>query len=196
MKILLTFFVLLFSSSVIAKDISNFQIEGMSIGDSLLDFYSDREIENNLVDLYSYKKDKTFIQTGFDVLDGFNLKTYEVVQVELKNNDKNYIIYGISGKLFSNYDKNIEACYKKQEEIAKELSSSILQNVEQTKPGIFNHSADPTGRSTIRYIYFFPSPNYTINIECYFWHEEMPYSSNLKVILSTSELNNWLRADN
>ena len=69
MKILLTFFVLLFSSSVIAKDISNFQIEGMSIGDSLLDFYSDREIENNLVDLYSYKKDKTFIQTGFDVFE-------------------------------------------------------------------------------------------------------------------------------
>ena len=46
MKILLTLFVLLFSSSVVAEDISDFEIEGMSIGDSSLDYFSNQEIEN------------------------------------------------------------------------------------------------------------------------------------------------------
>ena len=44
MKILLTLFVMFFSSSVFADDISDFEIEGMSIGDSLLDYMSEEEI--------------------------------------------------------------------------------------------------------------------------------------------------------
>ena len=44
MKILLTLFVLLFSSSVFADAISDFEIEGMSLGDSLLDYMSEEEI--------------------------------------------------------------------------------------------------------------------------------------------------------
>ena len=46
MKILFTLFVLFFSSSVFAEDISEFEIEGMSIGDSLLDFFSEEEINH------------------------------------------------------------------------------------------------------------------------------------------------------
>lgn len=44
MKAILTLFVLLFSSSVVADDISDYEIEGMSIGDSLTDYYSEKEI--------------------------------------------------------------------------------------------------------------------------------------------------------
>ena len=43
MKILLTLFFLFFSSSVVADDISEFQIEGISIGDSLLDYMSEND---------------------------------------------------------------------------------------------------------------------------------------------------------
>ena len=46
MKILLTLFVLLFSSSMFAEDISDFQIEGMSIGDTLLDYFNEEEINS------------------------------------------------------------------------------------------------------------------------------------------------------
>ena len=44
MKTFLTLFVLLFSSSVVADDISNFQIEGMSIGDSALDILVNKKL--------------------------------------------------------------------------------------------------------------------------------------------------------
>ena len=40
MKTPLTIFVLFFSSSLIADDISDFEIEGMSVGDSLLEIVS------------------------------------------------------------------------------------------------------------------------------------------------------------
>ena len=56
MKILLTLFVLLFSSSMFADDISDFQIEGMSIGDSALDFFSKVDIIKNSKSYYKNKK--------------------------------------------------------------------------------------------------------------------------------------------
>ena len=43
MKILLTLVVLFFSSLLPADEISDFQIEGMSLGDSVLDFFSEKE---------------------------------------------------------------------------------------------------------------------------------------------------------
>ena len=55
MKIILTLFIFSFSSSVFANNISDFQIEGMSIGDSLLDYFSEEKIKLE----FPYKK-KTF----------------------------------------------------------------------------------------------------------------------------------------
>ncbi len=52
MKILITLFVLLFSFPVFADDISDFQIEGMSIGDSLLDYMTVEEINNEIDFIY------------------------------------------------------------------------------------------------------------------------------------------------
>ena len=39
-----------------ADDIRDFEIEGISIGDSLLNYFSEEEIRNNVNDVYSYKK--------------------------------------------------------------------------------------------------------------------------------------------
>ena len=49
MKTLLTLFVLFFSSSVVAEDISDFEIEGISIEDSLLDYMSVEEIISEII---------------------------------------------------------------------------------------------------------------------------------------------------
>ena len=45
MKVLLTLFVLLFSTSVVAENISDFQIEGISLGDSALDYFEKKELK-------------------------------------------------------------------------------------------------------------------------------------------------------
>ena len=66
----------------LADDIQDFQIEGMSIGDSLLDYYSEEEINNATDESY---KDKLFI-TKTMWTKNYNL--YETVQLTYKGSDK------------------------------------------------------------------------------------------------------------
>ena len=61
MRVYLTILILIFfiQSWAKADDISDFEIEGMSVGDSLLKFYSEKLILKKLKideDLYNYKK--------------------------------------------------------------------------------------------------------------------------------------------
>ena len=59
-KFLTIIFLVLFSTNIsYAEDISDFQIEGISVGDSLLDHYSEREIiegSKGLKSTYTSKK--------------------------------------------------------------------------------------------------------------------------------------------
>ena len=77
MKKTLILFVLLsvsFSSHFSnAEDLSDFQIEGMSIGDSLLDYFSEREIKENIVHVYDYIENKKFTSVGFNKLQTFKI---------------------------------------------------------------------------------------------------------------------------
>ena len=111
MKTLLTLFVLFFSASVYADDISDFQIEGISIGDSALDFFSEKHIKRNEQDYY---KDKKFTLVE-NVKLSFEYTNYDIVNFNYKTDDKNYIIHNISGKI--DYDNNIDECLIKMDQI-------------------------------------------------------------------------------
>ena len=50
---------LLLITPSLADDIRDFQIEGMSIGDSVLDYFSEKQIKNNLRNWYKNKKYST-----------------------------------------------------------------------------------------------------------------------------------------
>ena len=199
MKKISTYLFLIFlshSSLSLANDISDFQIEGMSIGDSLLDYFSEEEIKKNINDVYSYKKDKTFVQAAFDIMDGFNFHKYEVVQIEFKKNDKYYIIDGVTGKVFSNYDKNIKACFKHQDKVINELTQ-MFKNQKKNSARKIKHTADKSGQSIVRQAVFkFKQSEDLVFVACYNWHKNMPYKSNFKVVLSSKELNDWLIVNN
>ena len=61
MKTFITLLILFFSSSVFAEDISDFQIEGMSIGDSLFKFFSIDEINTALENITYLKNDQKYL---------------------------------------------------------------------------------------------------------------------------------------
>ena len=84
MKILPALFVLLFSSSVLADDISDFQIEKMSVGDSLLDYVSEKQIKNNIKD-YTFKNDKFYVIDFDDIMPS---KIYDGIGIALKKNGR------------------------------------------------------------------------------------------------------------
>ena len=89
-----------------ADDIIDFQIEGMSIGDSLLDYFSKEEIkqaENNPALI----GDEKFII----IFSPSQLEIYNQVQITYKLKDKKYLIHSLEGKL--DFKNNIEDYTKK-----------------------------------------------------------------------------------
>jgi hypothetical protein len=152
MRILLILFVLFFSFSIFAEDISDYEIERMSIGDNLLNYYSINEIEN-ATDTYYYKNKKYVFYLFTDIL---NYKTYQDIQVTVINKPKTFIIHEISGII--SYRDNIQDCYKKQNQIKNELE--IAFNKKPYKDA-GSHPGDKTGKSKyVRYSYDFQNESY------------------------------------
>ena len=84
MKRLLLIFILTlsFQSWIKADDIRDFEIEGLSIGDSLLDYFSEDKIKDSIVkDSYKHKDGK-FLK--IDIIN-HPFKFYDVLSVHVKN---------------------------------------------------------------------------------------------------------------
>ena len=108
--------VLIFSfQSSKADNISDFEIEGISIGDSLLDHLS-KDLIDKLPAEYYPKSDK------FYVVDGSfqNSELYDGFQVGLKKNE--YKVYGITAGIFFDNMKN---CLTHKNKVENEISEMI-----------------------------------------------------------------------
>jgi hypothetical protein len=121
MKTLLTLVVLFFSSSVVAEDISDFQIEGMSIGDSLLDYFGEEEI-TKIKKKYEPKSKKFYRIIYYS-----NLEEYDALTINMKSNDDRYIIYNLTGNIRFENMTNMTNCELKRKNIETEISQ-ILKN--------------------------------------------------------------------
>ena len=180
-------FLILFSYSAtsFADDISDFQIEGISIGDSLLDYMSENEI---LKEFELGKDDYHWTDKKFANVYIYKAsELYEYMSATVKKNDKKYIIHGLRGMI--DY-QNINKCFKKQTEIVDELST-IFKNTEKTKEE-FKNSADSTGQSIVYANYFILSSGDEVEVTCYTFSEHVNSPDGLDVGLATKEFVNWL----
>ena len=182
MKKLSTYlFLILFSFSVtsFADDISEFQIEGMSIGDSLLDYMSEEEIKENVVYVYP---DKKFTVSVYK-------KSTEIydwgVGGEYKSNDKTYKIHGVQGLI--DFPNNIEGCYEKQDEIEKEISS-MFAGTKKKNWGILKLHLQ--GKATEGSTYKSITYGDRAAINCYYYHDDPPHM--LKISMTSKELSEFV----
>ena len=167
-----------------ADDISDFEIEGISIGNSLLDFFSEKNIKSAKKVTYP-SSDKYYI-ISFPKQDFY--ETYEVTQFVLKNNDVKYIIHSVSGKLM--YKNQFSECNKKKDLISKEISRAT-----NIKPQINNGDilpSDNTGKSISNSISFYFDNDDQIMIDCSDWSDAVNFADNLKVVLLPSYVNRWI----
>ena len=171
-----------------ADDITDYQLEGMSIGDSLLDYFSKKEIKDNTNTGY-YTNNK-YTSVEFFQLSSF--KTYDAVGLKYKTDDKKYIIDAIGGTLFC--EKNIEKCNKKQKEIDLELSNMLKKSQRVDDKG--KHSADKSGKSTFLHINFWLISGDVVSIELIDWSEkitnEKGWTDNVSVLFYTSDFAQWV----
>ena len=178
-----------FSTFSFADDISEYEIEGISIGDSLLDYMSREEIESNLVFVYE-DLDKNIGKDVAQIPYSKNLNLYDVVYIDFKTNDNIFEIIAMSGTLF--YKDNIKECYEKQLQLVEDLKL-VFKDADLEKEGPMNHPAYPGGEVKYTRYAFFINQNNRSNLEifCYDIDEVVKKTDRLTVSFKSKEFNNF-----
>ena len=177
-----------FQSWTKADDIRDFEIEGISIGDSLLDYFSEDYINSNIKNNYfTHIKDKTFV--AISVQDA-SFDVYDVMQFVFKRNDKKFIIFGMTGGIF--YKNNIEDCYRKIDKISEDVSTNIKFNNEDK----FKDLEMSANQGKYSGQTFFLSKG-IISVHCYDWSEKIEkennWIDNLRINIKTDKFENFLQ---
>ncbi len=188
MKKLLAILVLILTLQTpsLADDIRDFQIEGMSIDDNALNYFSEEKINNGVK--YFYKNNK-FQSTTMPV----NSDSYDKIDFIFKPKDKKYKIYGIRGsKLFN----NIKDCKMEYNKAVKELSE-MFKNSEKVDAGEREYIPDPTGKSKTYSVFFWLKSGGYIEVSCFNMTEEFAKqnnwdNNNLVIGISSKEFSDFL----
>ena len=196
---------LFFVTSSHADDIRDLQIEGISIGDSALKYFSKELIKNSTTkipgnhnDEYRWASiyDGTRI-SGYKNLSDFAYTTFDTIEFTYKKNDKNFIIEGISGGITNTFKKNIkniEDCKKQKNEMYQDVKSIFRGSVSRSDSG--SVPFDKTGKSK----YFRSaiqlsnkSKYMEIEISCVFYEGELTkdFTTSVGTTIKSDKLNDW-----
>ena len=172
-----------------ADDIKEFEIEGISIGDSLLNHLSKEEI---ITEIEINKPSYNYLNNDFGEVYLFsNFDTYDRLSFFVKPKDKHYTIYSIKGSI--SYDDKLEQCFAKQKEIEKEFSL-IYKNATKSKETA-EFPWDPTGESVTHNIYFDFDAGHSISVNCAKYKKSLKIENNwqdaLQVIIQSKEVIDW-----
>ena len=188
--ILILILTLSFKSLAKAGEINEISIEGISVGESALKYFSKQDIKNNSWDYYKNKKFTPVQNKGFSFFE-----QYDAVDFDFKTNDKDFLIYSLSGVIFFKKE-DIKKCFKMMNEIDIEISK-VLQSFKRSDKATWIHDIDPTGKSKFTDIYY-ESESGTVTITCYDYSEEQiakGSGNHLAVMISLNEWVNFMRSN-
>ena len=183
--VLILIFNLQFSSK--ADDIRDFQIEGVSLWKSALDFFDKEEIEDRQKKGFIYEKkdfySATFYKKGF-------FEIYDNVQLHLKKDDEKFIIYSVGGqKELNNYQNN---CFKEMENVLSSIKD-IFSNYTVVDDGIRDWSAPHNISTKVKSYYIELNSKDEITIQCYDHPEDSEdYKDILLIAIDSAEFVKWL----
>ena len=177
------------------EDISDFEIDGISIGDSALKYLDEEEIKKDIKEsIYMYDYLKEPEKFGHITISN-GLKQYSFITLLVSINDK-YIIEDISGNVTSTITskKELDICLKQMQEIEKEFSQ-IFNKYERFEK-ITDHPIDPTGRSKVHYIEYTFENGDSARLECFDFEEKLRIENNwadgLSVVVRKNKVSKWL----
>ena len=185
--ILLLAFTLSFQSLTTANDIKDFEIEGMSIGDSLLDFFTENEINN--MSTTEYPKSDKYIMLGYNSKNKF--KSYEAMSFHIKKNDKKFKIHALKAGHY--YQKNFKDCFSKKQKIINDLVFDL--DIKESDEYEYKYKIDD-GNSVAYINDFLLNNTDKIRVWCVDWSEvteiKRNFVDNLAVSLSPRYFLNWI----
>ena len=175
----------------LADNIKYFQVAGMKIGDSALDYFSESQLEDNEQGWhnYSYNQYSTSYVPGKGIYNWF--------LISYKNDDNNFIIEGLVGGLeISNYDN--KECNKKLDVVALNISK-LFKNTAQEEKKSYKLTQDAartypfTGKSAVTSLSFNFLDGAKIILECYNMDKEA--QENESFLKSVLKQNHSFRID-
>lgn len=182
-KTFLIVVVLIFSLQAYTKadDISEFEIEGLSVGDSLLNFASEQEIKKAKAK-EQFPNDK-YIIYRYDLIK--SPTQYDWISVTAKKNDLKYIVTNIAGAI--DYEE-LEECLLLKKDIVASIEN-LFKSV-QKQEDKYQSGQDKTGKSIVygTQYYFKPYPsNEAISVNCYHMSDVSNVRKSLKVAVNIEE---------
>jgi hypothetical protein len=190
MKRLLSILILTLSFQTLTKadDIRDFEIQGLTLGNSLLQMYSKKEIKELLktsANFYPSSKKYFLLATaGKD-------ENFDQLNFDLKHNDKDYIIYGLSQYKRMEYSN----CLKEIKIIIEDVKKIFTQGEYKLNKYTQTHKGDSSGNSKFSSSDFDFKDGSSLRIVCTDWSKEFEadnYHDNIDVGLSSSKFNDWL----
>ena len=195
MQIILLFIILIFTiqSWANADDIRDFEIEGISVGESLLNHFSENNIQQEIKSEFSFKyKNNTFIGLGVGQTNEFplfkKLNEFDELGITIKPNDKNYIVHGLSGEILC-YN-NIDKCLITKDEIISDLKN-VFKDIE-VDSWERKHPVDKTGKSIVYGNDLKTNDlDFVISVSVYDMSDD-DFNDGVKVSIKTEELFNFI----
>ena len=172
-----------------ADDISDFQIEGISVGDSVLRHNSLDYVEKMLTDKNTFfYRDNIFAVIGIknesDIFDD--------VSATIKPKDKNFIVHMIEGRIF--FPNNFRKCKTKLNEISNDIQSIFPNKNFKIEEG--THSYD--GKSP-KYVKYFDISGGRVVIACINWSKKlektMRFTDELKLSITNDKFMKWINEE-
>ena len=180
---LFVFLVLMFCNLSLSEDSKkDFEIEGIPLGNSLLEYMSEEEIKQNLV--YVYPGEEKFAISVYKKSYGM----YDMgIGIEYRLTDKTYKIYGVQARM--GFKNNIEGCYIKQNEINEFFS----QLIEISKGKIKKSGIRPFEKgSTVKQTQFYYDNGVLIDTVCINYLHK-PELNHLKISKTSKLLQKYLK---
>ena len=188
MRVFIAVLILIFSlqSWTKADDIRDFEIEGISIGDSLLDHMNINQIKNARKTYYPNKKNFEGI-----FVTGIVSKIYDSVGVDYENTSNLYKIHSVQGFLY--FNKDINTCYEQKKKIVLELTNLFANNSTINSYKRI-YAGDETGSSKSDVTDFHLDNGSTARVMCIDWGEKLNEKKQdfLQVVINSSEFQYYL----
>jgi len=175
-----------FQSWTNAEDISEFEIEGVSIGDNLLDHFSKEEIDLFYI---SFGPDHNGIEvdsTDKNISNYYPLIKYDALQISYVIDKTNFFrVTGMSAGIY--YDNDIKTCFKNRDEIKPDIESLLGSAITRKEDDERKHWADKSGKSYTYGTNYYMSNGGAITVDCFDWSEEMKFRDHLRITFYSSE---------
>ena len=182
--LLILIFILSFQSWSTADDIRDFEIEGISIGDSALDYFNEETLNK--------KKRDWFNDNEYSISAGLEpsiLNNFDKMQFVYLTKDSIYKLEGIEAIKF--YENNINDCYKLFDQTFLELKE-LFSEASFTEKNKSKHSGDKAGITMVTQQYIvFPNGD-AVQLFCEDWSIESGYTDALRISIRKNKYRDFL----